>query len=105
MFKTLRDAVTSILNGRGLSIANKQSRTGGFGSMYDREMAANHKHLASDPLRNAILGLGEKRPVPTAANIMQCPMREIGARKQQQQSGGANEMNQYLKNGGIFKDD
>jgi hypothetical protein len=103
MFKTLRDNITSILKGRGISIENRQGNRGGFGGMYDAEMEANHQHWASDELRRAILGEGPKRPVPTAETVMQCPMREIG--RKPAATGGAQEMQHYLRDGGICRDD
>jgi hypothetical protein len=103
MFKTLRNGIASILKCRGLSIENRQGSRGGFADMYDAEIDANHQHWASDELRRAILGEGEKRPVPTAANVMQCPMREVG--RKQQATGGVQEMQQYLQDGGIYRED
>ena len=102
MFKTLRDSITSILKGRGLSIQNQQGRQGGFAGMYDAAVGAHHQHWASDGLRRAILGEGPKRAVPTAETVMQCPMREIGRRPS---VIGVESNRQFLQDGGLDHDD
>jgi hypothetical protein len=103
MFKSLRDGIASILKGRGISIENRQSGRGGFAGMYDAEMDVNHQHWASEGLRRAILGEGEKRAVPTAANVMQCPIKEYG--RPRAATSGRQTMERYLQDGALDHED
>ena len=103
MFKTLRDNIASILDGRGIQIENRQGSRGGFAGMYDAEMDANHQHWASDGLRRAILGEGEKRAVPTAANVMQSPTKEYG--RPRAATSGTQTMQKYLADGALDHED
>lgn len=103
MFKSLRDNIASILKGRGISIENRQGGQGGFAGRYDAEMDANHQHWCSDELRRAILGEGEKRPVPTAETVMQCPMKEYG--RPRAATSGTETMRRYLQDGALDRED
>jgi hypothetical protein len=95
MFKTLRENIASILKGRGLSIENRQASSGALVGRYDAEVG---QRWCSDALRRAILGEGPKRAVPTAENVMQCPMREIGRRPS---VSGVESNRQYLQDGAL----
>jgi hypothetical protein len=103
MFKSLRDGIASILKGRGISIQNQQGRQGGFGGIFDAEIGAHHQHWASNGLRRAILGEGEKRAVPISANVMQCPVREIGRKRTA--TSGVQTMTKYLTDGALDRED
>jgi hypothetical protein len=99
--------VASFLKLKGLSVQNRAPSGVPGNSLFDADLE-HHQHWASNELRSAILGEGEKRAVPTAANIMNCPMREIGRRPSATSAtspSAAREMDQYLKGGGIYHDD